>query len=335
MPVSPDSPDGLAGNARSRRFRVSSDSVCAIETGQWLRLDAVGFAITSERQNEGRFFAPHFAHFTVSEIHPNNGGTDVSFDNFTGDLLRWINRFLANRNRLDVEPFGRLGQQGQTLQVRPLDFGNRSGFNFLCRLCLRRHAAHELNADGNEYQNQPERDVFHVGGWKTQGRVEPKSKSCSGATQRRSFSLRAMLAQKLDDLLIALFHRLIQRRFPVRVLRVHVRFLIQQQFYHLLFAANDSLVQKGNVLVILCVGVRAAIQQSFGRRHVAMDHRQPQRRPTILLDLDVHVLLCSPATILPRRSWLNVAAQCKGVNPSPSNKFTSAFSARSNSITFV
>jgi hypothetical protein len=46
------------------------------------------------------------------------------------------------------------------------------------------------------------------------------------ATPWRSFSFRAMLAQKLDDLLIALFLRLIQRRFPVDVLRVHVRFLI-------------------------------------------------------------------------------------------------------------
>jgi hypothetical protein len=40
------------------------------------------------------------------------------------------------------------------------------------------------------------------------------------------FAFRAMLAQKLDDPLIALFLRLIQRRFPLRVLRVHVRFLI-------------------------------------------------------------------------------------------------------------
>src|ERR1700758_1084026 len=64
------------------------------------------------------------------------------------------------------------------------------------------------------------------------------------ATHRRSFSLRPTLAQELDDLLIALFHRLIQRRFPLRVLLVDVRFLIQEQFYHLLFAANDSLVQK-------------------------------------------------------------------------------------------
>src|SRR5439155_27162931 len=76
------------------------------------------------------------------------------------------------------------------------------------------------------------------------------------ATRRRSFSLSAMLAQKLDDLLIALFLRLIERCFPRRVLRVQVRLLIQQQFYHLLFAANDSLVQKGNVFVVLCVGIR-------------------------------------------------------------------------------
>src|SRR5260370_9460209 len=127
--------------------------------------------------------------------------------------------------------------------------------------------------------------------------VCPSAPSCMAcprqgfAMRQRSFSLRSMLAQKLDDLLIALFLRVIQRLFPVRVLLVHVRFLIQQQCHHLLLAANDSLVQKGNVLVILYVRVRAAIQQSFGGSQVAMDHRQAQRRPTILLDFDVHVCL--------------------------------------------
>jgi hypothetical protein len=33
-----------------------------------------------------------------------------------------------------------------------------------------------------------------------------------------SFAFRAMLAQKLDDFLIPLFFRLIQRRFPVMVM---------------------------------------------------------------------------------------------------------------------
>jgi len=46
------------------------------------------------------------------------------------------------------------------------------------------------------------------------------------ATQRRSFLLCASLEQQLGDLVIALFHRLIKRCFPLRVLLVDVRFLI-------------------------------------------------------------------------------------------------------------
>jgi len=100
------------------------------ETGQWLRLDAAGFAITSERQNQSRFFAAHFAQFAVSEFHPHNGGVGVTFDNFTGDLLRRVNCFLANRRRLDVEPFGRLGSKVKRFKSDPSILETEAGSIF-------------------------------------------------------------------------------------------------------------------------------------------------------------------------------------------------------------
>src|SRR6266568_6069855 len=94
----------------------------------------------------------------------------------------------------------------------------------------------------------------------TQRRVELKSnKMATAQTRLRLFFFPTMLAQNLGDFVIALFQRLVQRRFPLRVLCVYIRFFGQQQFYHLLFAANDSLMQKGDVLLILYVGVRASI----------------------------------------------------------------------------
>src|SRR5207249_300566 len=103
------------------------------------------------------------------------------------------------------------------------------------------------------------------------------------------FSFSAALAQQLDYFRIALLERFGKRRIPVHVLLIDVASVSQQQFYHLLIAANDSLMQEGDVLVIFYVGIRACVQNCFGRRYMAVNHRQAQRRPPILLDLEIHV----------------------------------------------
>ncbi len=89
----------------------------------------------------------------------------------------------------------------------------------------------DLGQSFKVFRNQRDRGGLHGGcstpdaHWATSASSMPRPTE-KLATRRRSFSLRAMLAQKLDDFLIALFLRLIERRFPVRVLLVHVRFLI-------------------------------------------------------------------------------------------------------------